>query len=204
MTGDDGNGLRSPGLPAIIIGKEMIFAPVQSGNKSYWFSSTQVQFLLAHQRLKNIDAAALEVGKDSDWAKRFLSSKKWRAFRDAKLELARAQNGITLDRLMQFNEWTLAGKRTWYDAECKVCKLTEEWSVTQAEMTRNDEMQFDAKCEGCFGPITLTAKEEKFTPTREQVVVWQEDLARIWPKAERVHHTFEKSEFEFVSEGENP
>lgn len=200
MSGQD--GLTPTGLPAIVIGKEMVFAPVSAGRQSYWFSSTQVQFLLAHQRLKNVDAAALEVGKDSDWAKRFLASKKWRAFRDAKLELARAQNGITLDRLMQFNEWTLAGKRTWYDAKCEVCKLTEEWSVTQAEMTRNDEMAFEAKCDGCFGPMTLTQREEKFEPTREQVVVWQEDLARIWPKVERIAHQFEKSTFEFVSGGE--
>ena len=191
--------LSSDSINAIVLGNQVYMAPVMAGNRPFVFTKDQARFLMALQRMKQIHAAAISVGKDEAWGEAFLKCKKFVTFRNLKLEESRAKNGVTVDYLMQYANWTMEGKKKWYEAKCETCQLTDEWSVAQAETCRDDDMNFLANCEICFRPLLLTYKEEKFEPTREQNEMWKETASRLWPKVERIHHQFSSEEFVFES-----
>ena len=188
--------LSSDSVKALILGNQIFIAPVMAGGRPFVFTRDQAYFLMALQNMKNIHAAAVSVGKDEAWADKFLSCKKFVAFRNWKLEESRAKNGITIDYLMQYMEWTMEGKKKWYEATCQ-CGFVDEWSIAQAERCRDDDMNFVAQCEICYRPMVLKYMEDKFEPTREQNEMWKEAAARLWPKVERVHHQFSSEEFVF-------
>ena len=188
--------LSSDTIKALVLGDQVFMAPVMAGNMPFVFTPAQAQFLISLQKLKNVHAAATHVGMDEIWANQFLHSKKFVTFRNLKLEESRAKNGMTVEYLMQYAEWTLEGRKRYYKVTCP-CGLEEEWSLAQGEASRNDAMEFEANCAVCYQPVHLTLTEEKFEPSREQNEMWKELASRLYPKVERVSHTFTSEEYIF-------
>lgn len=195
--------LSSETIKALVLGDQVFIAPVMAGNRPFSFTRDQAEFLIALQKMKSILGAAMHIGKDEEWAKKFLSCRKFVQFRNLKLEESRAKNGITVDYLMQYMKWSMDGQKTWYDAQCFSCDLQEEWSIAQAEACRNDDMVLEPKCQVCFSAIVLTYKNLPFVPSREQNELWKEAAARLWPKVDRVQHQFSKEEFIFETSDES-
>lgn len=186
---------------ALIIGGEVKTVGMSVGGRMFVFTPTQMQFLLALQRMKESTAAALSVGKDEAWGKTFLSSKKFRQYIHSKMEEFSVKNGLTVDWWYRFGKELSAGFREWYVVQCSYCRYTGEMPVYELECYRNDDMTLEVPCPACYKKTEPVYKKEPFTPTREQVEGWKELGARLIPKVERVHHQFEKTEIIFEANG---
>jgi hypothetical protein len=186
---------------ALVLGNLVFYPALFAGDKPFVFSPVQNSFLQSLQKLKNIHAAALNVGKDDAWAESFIRSKKFVTFRNQVLQATSLRNGVTLDWWYGFGRDVAQGYKKTFENDCKKCNQRSEWTEYELESLRDDDMQIKAMCPICFDPTDVKEIREKFEPTREQVVVWQEFGNRLIPKIERVHHQFEKSEIVFESEG---
>lgn len=170
---------------------------VMAQGRPFVFSPDQASFLITLQKMQNISAAAIAVGKDEPWAKKFFQSKKFITFRNLKLDEAKTKAGITTEYLMLLAKWNLEGKKKWWDATCEGCSYVDEWQEYQVEASRDDEMVLKAECPFCFSPVQLNPREVPFTMNREQMEHWKEIAGRLWPKVDRVAHSFSKEELIF-------
>lgn len=186
---------------ALVLGNLVFYPALFAGDKPFVFSPIQNSFLQSLQKLKNLHAAALNVGKDDEWAETFIKSRKFVKFRNAVLQATSLRNGVTLDWWYEFGHDVAQGYRQSWQGDCKKCNQSSEWTMYELESLRDDDLMIRASCPFCFEPIEIKEQRDKFEPTREQVVVWQEFGNRLIPKIERVHHQFEKSEIVFESEG---
>lgn len=192
----------SDGFQALVVGSDVFYPSFLADGKPFHFKNIQNQFMLAHQKTKSVDMAAQMVGKDSDWAQRFLSSPKFKKFVYSKMAQFSAQNGITVEWWYQFGKHIADGHIEQYEYLCGFCQFKGEMNTYEAETYRDDDMILRASCSVCFKPVTVERVLQDFKPSREQVEVWKEFGSRIIPKIERVHHEFEKSEIIFsTSEG---
>lgn len=188
---------------ALIIGSKVFIAALYADNKPYVFTRDQMNFLIGLQKMRNQEAAAIAVGKDSVWANNFLTSKKFRSYVSSKLIEYSVKNGITVDWWYQFGKWLTEGKKEYYESTCTGCLFTWTLNVHEAEEARDDNMDFAVSCPACTcAKCAVVLKEEPFKPTREQVEGWKELGQRLIPKIERVHHQFSKEEFVFESGGQ--
>lgn len=188
-------------VSSIVLGNKIFPGSVVVRGRTFVFTPRQEAFLLELQKLKNVHAAALNVGWTEDLALKFLDSRKFVVFRNLKLEEAKVKSSMTVDMLMLYAQWNLAGKKEWWDAECAACGTTDEWTDYQVESFRQDDMTLLPTCPTCFKSVILMRREVPFTMNREQMDHWKELAARLYPKVERVHHDFSKEEMVFETEG---
>jgi hypothetical protein len=185
---------------ALIIGGEVKTVGLAVAGKLFVFTPNQMQFLINLQRMKEPTAAALSIGKDEEWGKKFLTSAKFKKYISCKMEEYSVKNGLTVEWWYQFGKWVTEGEKSWYDVECVYCKYLGTMNVYEVESYRADDMSLEVPCPSCCKPVTLMYRAESFKPTREQVVAWQDLGARLIPKIERVHHQFENAEIIFESD----
>lgn len=188
---------------ALIVGGEVKTIGLAVSGKLFVFSPAQMDFLLSLQKLKSVDAAAIHVGKDTEWAKRFLASRKFRQYINSKMEEFSVRNGLTVEWWYQFGKWVADGQKEYYKVRCTDCPLEVTMNTYEVESFRQDDMTLEVPCPACYKPTTTTHEVEPFKPSREQVVAWQDLGARLIPKIERVHHEFTGETFSFSYDGEN-
>lgn len=188
---------------ALIIGDVIMYPPMVVGDKSFHFNALQVRFLSAVQRYKgDLEKACQEVVQPTEWARKFIGSRKFRAFRNAKLAAASARNGDLADWWWETGLAGAKGVREWYEGQCSSCHEDNVFTTAEAEMMRDDDMKIKATCKICFQDIQVERKEEEFKPSREQVQFWSELGNRLAPKIERVQHQFSEEKFVFVEGAE--
>lgn len=189
--------LSSDIFSTLVLGNKIFVGSVLAQGKPFVFTPDQAHFLITLQKLKNIDAAAIAVGKDTDWATKFFSSKKFVTFRNLKLDEAKTKAGLTLEYLMLMAKWNLEGKKVWWDATCVKCGYTDQWTEYQVEASRNDDMVLKPECPFCFHDVTIQEQREPYTMNREQMEHWKALADRFWPKVERIQHQFSAEEIAF-------
>lgn len=182
---------------ALIIGGEVKTIGLAVAGKLFVFSPPQMQFLLNLQKLKNTTAAAMSVDKSEEWAQAFLKSRKFRSYISHKMEEFSVKNGLTVEWWYQFGKNVADGFREYYSARCSYCQYAGTMNTYEVESYRGDEMELDVPCPACFKAVGLELIHDRFTPTREQVVAWQDLGSRLIPKVDRVHHSFENTEIIF-------
>jgi hypothetical protein len=188
---------------ALIIGNQVFVQALSASGRMFVFTRKQIQFLWALQKMKNVDAAAISINEEPDWATRFMASRKFKDYVVHKMEEMSVRNGLTVEWWYQFGKTLTEGKEVWYEGECEHCHESVKMLPYEAESCRDDDGSFNPLCRKCSAPLTLTEKEEEFKPTREQVEGWKELGSRLIPKIERVHHQFENVEIEFQSTEES-
>lgn len=198
--------LQDESAHALIIGNDVIYPPLQVGGKPYHFNAVQNRFLYALQMYKgNIPKACEFVQKDEEWGTKFIGSRKFREFRNAKIAMMAVRNGDLVDWWWEYGTAGATGYREWSEAYCGLCKEKNVYRQTEVEMARADDMTLHISCKVCLQPIDavdVQLKKEEFKPTREQVQFWSEIGNRVSPKIERVHHEFSAEKFVFVTEGQ--
>ena len=187
-------------IQSLTVGDRTFVPSFLADGKSFCFSDNQIQFLLAHQKTKNLEMAAQICGKDADWAKRFIGSKKFRQYVASKMNEFSVKNGLTVEWWYQFGKAVMDGKVERFGYECKECGFSGAFNSYEVESSRDDEMVMHVECQACYKPVVPMLQREAVIVTREQMEAWKEIGQRIIPKIERVHHQFEKSEFVFESE----
>lgn len=195
--------MNSDNSLALSIGGEVKVVGMAVGGKLFVFSPNQQQFLLALQKMKNVAAAGLSIGKDEEWGHKFLKSQKFRKYLSLKMKAFSDRNGLDVDWWYGFGKKLTDGFEEFYQAHCPGCLFDFEMDVYDAESQRTDEMEMRASCPACtFNPISLLPKQRVFVPTREQVEGWKEIGSRLLPKVERTHHTFENVDIVFEPQGD--
>lgn len=191
--------LQDDGNRALVIGNEVMFAPLQVGGKAYHFNALQTRFLYALQKHNgDIGSACNFVCQPIEWATKFLSSRKFREFRNSKLAALSVRNGDLLEWWWEYGMDGAKGFRECYEGFCLLCKQKNFYQPTEVEMTRDDNMDLHVACKVCLQPVEAEKKREEFKPSREQVQFWSELGNRLSPKIERVNHTFTSETFVFM------
>lgn len=189
------------GQKAIVVGDSVTYAPLSIGGRSFHFDSLQIRFLYALQKHKgNLGKACDFVGKSLEWANKFISSRKFKEFRNCKLASMSALNGDLISEWWQFGVDGMRGYKEWYEGNCSICNECNIFTMAEAEMFREDDMTFSAQCKVCMQPIGITHQKEPFKPTREQVQFWDGIGNRKVPKIERVQHEFSNEKMVFITE----
>lgn len=189
------------GQKAIIIGNTVSYAPLSVGGKAYSFDAAQVRFLYALQKYQgNIETACNFVGRSMEWADKFITSRKFKEFRNAKLASMSAMNGDLVEWWWQFGMDGARGYKEWYEGICQICDECNVFTTAEASTFQDDSMKFNASCRICMQPISIEYKKEDFKPSREQVQFWSELGNRKVPKIERIQHEFSDTRMEFVTE----
>lgn len=198
VTNDDKDLAQSLSPDAIVIGDRVEYPPLVVGDKSFHFDAFQIRFIAALAEYKgNLEKSCNFVGKNLDWANAFLASRKFNAFKKKKLALAGAKNGNMADWWWSEVIDGARGYKEWYDGPCSVCTEQNVFSVTEAEMVRQDDLTFKATCKLCLQPVSLTYSKAPYSPTREMVQCLQMIGDRKVPKIERVHHEFSNETISF-------
>lgn len=188
---------------SLMIGGEEKAVALSVCGKLFVFSPIQNNFLIALQKMRNINAASLAVGKDESWGNKFLKSRKFNDYVNAKLKEYSVKCGLTPEYLVHWGKEAMEGKREWYEGECQACQYFNTFNTYEYAESQDDELQSNMTCKRCYSPMDVVYKEEPFKPTREQMEAYKELKATIIPKVERTHHTFENTEIIFQSEGES-
>ena len=186
---------------SLTIGGETKVVGLAVAGRLFVFSPVQMNFLLSLQKLKNVTAAALGAGKDEEWGKKFLASRKFRQYIACKMDEFSVKNGLTVEWWYQFGKWSADGYKENYRLSCTYCDFKGTMTNYEAETYRSDDMGLEIPCPACFKSVAFIYEKETFVPTREQTVAWQELGARLIPKVERIHHQFSKEEIIFESGG---
>lgn len=186
---------------AIRIGNDVLYPPVMVGGKAFQFDAWQNGFLFALQRDKgDIEKACVFVGKPIEWAQKFMSTRKFREFRTAKMQAMSVRAGNILDWWWEMGLAGAKGFVEWYEGFCDLCREDNRFTTVEIESFRQDDMSIKASCKVCMQPVQIEHKKEEFKPTREQVQFWSELGNRVSPKIERVQHEFSSENFSFESE----
>jgi hypothetical protein len=194
------SALEDSANKALIVGNEVLFPPWELGGKVFHFNAVQTRFLYALQTNGgDVEKAALCCGKEVAWAQRFLASRKFKDFRNAKLASMSVRNGDLVEEWWKYGRDGMKGSREHYESVCHMCHEKNEYSVPEVEMTRNDDMKLNVSCKVCLQPVVPELKIEIFKPSREQVQFWSELGNRLSPKIERVQHQFSSENFSFVT-----
>lgn len=189
---------------ALVIGGEVKTVGLAVAGKLFVFSPSQMSFLLALQKMKNVTAAALSVGKAEEWGNQFLKSQKFKKYISCKMEEFSVKNGLTVEWWYQFGKWAADGYREFYVATCSFCPYIGTMNTYEVETYRDDDMTVAVPCPACFKTVQCERRKEEFKPSREQVEAWKDLGARLIPKIERVHHQFENTEIIFSNNEGGP
>lgn len=187
----------------LTIGGEEKAVALSVCGKLFVFSPLQNNFLLNLQKLKNLHAASLSVGKDEEWGKKFIKSRKFVEYINAKLKEYSVRCGLTAEYLVHWGKEAMEGKREWYEGECKTCEYKNTYNTYEYAQGQDDDLEARMECKRCYAPTEVEYKEEPFKPTREQMEAYKELKATIIPKVERTHHTYENVQIQFESEEQN-
>lgn len=187
---------------ALIIGGEVKTVGLAVAGKLFVFSPSQMNFLLALQRLKNVLPAAMAVDKTEEWAQSFLKSRKFRDYINSKMQEFSVKNGLTVEWWYQFGKNLSDGFKEFYRVNCGYCTYAGTMNTYEVESFRTDEMKLDVSCPCCFKGVEVEHVKDEFKPSREQVEGWKAIGDRLIPKTERVTHSFENVNIEFQSEEE--
>ena len=186
---------------SLTIGGETKVMGLGVAGRLFVFNPGQMNFLLNLQKMKNVAAAALSVGRTEEWGTNFLRSRKFKEYISCKMQEFSVRNGLTVEWWYQFGKWAADGVKEFYQAHCPGCGWDAEMNVYEVESQRQDDMNVAVECPACcFKPVSASKKTEEFKPSREQIGAWQELGARLIPKVERVHHQFENVDIKFESE----
>lgn len=192
--------LQDENSRAIVVGNEVVFPPWQVGGKPFHFDAYQTRFLYALQKNGgDLEKACRFIQKPMDWANKFIASRKFREFRNAKLSALAVRNGDLVEWWWEYGMDGAKGFRECYEGACHLCHEKNLYRPTEAEITRDDDMKLNVKCKVCLQGIDVDLKREEFKPSREQVQFWSELGNRLSPKIERVQHSFSKEIFSFGS-----
>lgn len=184
---------------ALVVGNDVFFPPWKVSGQDFHFNYDQTRFMyFLQENHGDIDRACRLIGKPIDWATKFIASRKFREFRNAKIAEASVRNGLG-EWWWEYGVDGAKGYRECYEAHCSLCKGKSLYRVTEAEMTRDDEMGLHFKCKTCLQDVDAEYKREDVKPTREQVQFWSELGNRLAPKIERVQHSFTDENFVFTS-----
>jgi hypothetical protein len=170
-----------------------------ANGKEFRFQPEQIHFIVAMQRLKNVYAASISVGREEGWGRKFLESRKFREYVANKIQEFSDKNSLNVEWWYQYGKRLSEGKRTFSIGRCG-CGFSSEFLSSEVELYRKDDMTLEFPCPVCFKVMEVELRTEAFKPTREQVEGWKELGSRLIPKVERVHHQFEKVDIEFQSE----
>lgn len=184
---------------SLVIGGETKVVGLAVGGKLYVFQPIQMQFLLNLQKMKNITAASLSVGKDEMWGTKFLHSRKFNDYLKSKLEEYSVKTGLTAEYLIRWGKEAMEGKREWYEGVC-VCGYQNMFNTYEYSEGQDDDLESHMQCKRCYGPVAVERKEEPFEPSREQMEAYKELKSTVIPRVERVHHAFENVHIAFESE----
>lgn len=194
--------VQDPDAHALIIGNEVLYPPMQVGGRPFHFNALQNRFLYALQTFNgSIPKACAFVNQPEEWAMKFISSRKFREFRNAKIASMSVRNGDLVDWWWEFGIDGAKGYRECYEGYCALCTQKNIYKPTEVEMTRADDMSLHVACKACLQPIEVEHKKEEFKPSREMVQFWSEIGNRVAPKIERVSHEFSSENFVFVQGG---
>lgn len=186
---------------SLMVGGEVKAVGLAVGGKLFVFTPVQQQFLLNLQKMKNVTASALSVGKEEEWGQKFLKSVKFRKYLSLKMKSFSDRNSLDVEWWYAFGKKVADGYEDYYEAHCGACGFDFEMDLYEVESVRGDDMTIAAECPSCMAvQVTVTMKREEFKPTREQVEGWKELGQRLIPKIERVHHQFENVDIVFESE----
>jgi len=186
---------------AIRIGDTFTYPPVMVGGKSFQFDPWQNGFLFALTKFNgDMSAACRFIGKPVEWAQKFISTRKFREFRNAKLQAMAIRAGNVVDWWWEMGLNGAKGYVERYDGVCSLCHENNRYTVAEAETFRTDDFLFKATCKVCLQGVELVYQKEDFKPTREQVQFWSEIGNRVSPKIERVQHEFSNETFTFATE----
>lgn len=188
---------------AMVLGDRVFFQALFAGGKPYVFTRDQMEFLWALQQMKSLAAASIAVGKDEAWAEKFLQSRKFRQFRNAKILEVSIKNGLTIEWWYEFGKHVTEGEKIQWSGFCPACKENYEFNVYEIEEARKDDLCLDLKCPVCFTPIHADREVVKIKPSREQIEAWKEIGSRILAKIERVHHTYSDEQIVFENTDSN-
>lgn len=190
-------------LKPLKCGDEVLYPPLVVGGKAFHFDAPRIRFLYALQKSGgDLDVASEMAGVSIDFAKRFISSKKFKNFRREKLEVMAARSGDFIEEWWRIGVKGMRGKESWWEGRCVTCQEMNTYTLQEIETYRNDEMALEVKCKLCLQPVEASLREEPYEPTREMVQYWDSLGARLVPKVERVHHEFSNETFEFVPQEE--
>lgn len=186
---------------AIRIGDSVLYPPVMVGGKAFQFDPWQNGFLYALQKSQgDMEAACKFIGKPLEWAQKFVSTRKFREFRNAKLTNAAISNGALFEEWRETGIAGMRGYRQWWSGACALCHEENVFSEMEMEGFRQDDMSLKPSCKVCFQPVAAELHKEDFKPSREQVQFWAELGNRVSPKIERVQHEFSSESFIFKTE----
>lgn len=186
---------------SLTIGGEVKAVGLAVSGKLFVFTPNQQNFLLNLQKMKNVTAAALSVGKTEEWGNAFLKSAKFRKYLSLKMKAFSDRNGLDVDWWYQFGKWLTDAYREFYAVSCPSCGFKYEMDEYEVETFRTDDMTLAIECAACFKPVVAEKCREAFKPTREQVEGWKEIGSRLIPKTERVQHSYENVDIIFENEG---
>lgn len=198
---------------SLYVGGEIKVVALNVAGRMFVFTPNQQAFLMSLQKLKSVHAAALSIGKDEEWGRKFLASRKFREYLSLKMKSFSDRNGLDVDWWYGFGKNLTDGYREFYAVRCEVtaavegeiaavsglggCGYVGEMDLYAAESNRSEEMDLVIPCPACLAPMKYELVREEFKPSREQVEGWKTLGDRIIPKVERVHHQFENSEILF-------
>lgn len=186
---------------AIRIGDTVLYAPVMVGGKAFQFDPWQNGFLYHLQASHgDLEVACRAIGKSLDWAQKFMTTRKFREFRSAKLANAAVSNGALFEEWRETGIAGMRGYRQWWTGACALCHEENVYNEVELESFRQDDMTLHATCKVCFQPVLSEYHKEEFKPSREQVQFWSELGARVSPKIERISHEFSSETFQFQTE----
>jgi len=185
---------------AIRIGDSVMYPPTMVGQKAFHFDPYQNGFLFYLQESKgDIELACQKIGKPLEWGQKFISTRKFREFRNARLQAMATTSGNVVDWWWEMGLAGAKGYTEWYEALCQLCHETNKYSVVEFEAFKDENMAVKVLCRVCFQEVPgFEYKKEEFKPSREQVQFWSEIGNRVSPKIERVQHEFSTETFTFA------
>lgn len=190
------------GEAPIVIGEVVEYRPLQVGGQAFQFDVMQRRFIYALQKYDgDIEKACNFAQRPMEWAQKFLTSRKFREFRNAHLALTRNPNEL-VGWWWEYGLDGAKGYRECYEASCNLCHEINKYRVSEVEATRDDAMKEHVNCKVCLQPVEAALVREEFKPSREQVQFWAEIGNRVSPKVERMLHSFSDETFVFQTGGD--
>lgn len=186
-------------LKPVKYGDSVIYPPLAVGGRVFHFDAAQIRFLYALQKTQgDVEKSCAMAGTSDEWARKFLSTRKFKEYRNMKLAVSAVRSGELIDWWWQMGLDGAKGMIEWYEGPCALCHEVNRFTLNEAEMFRQDDMSFKASCRICMQPVEIAKQESPFRVSREQVQFWSELGNRLVPKVERIHHQFSNEKITFV------
>ena len=187
---------------ALVVGEDIKPLGLTANFQTFVFTPIQMNFIKNLEKLKSIPAACISVGWHEQTGRAFLNSRKFQKYLGCRMQAISTKAAMGAEAWWQVCADITNGFKKKLLANCVICKTVEEITPYEYELSRHDDLNHDYRCPVCGVEATVEEQITEFKPSREQVEGWKEWGARITPKIERTHHTFENTEIVFSPEGE--